>query len=55
MMRTGQENMAIKVSGALTSEESLRAVTLHVNNRYIPLTDIATHPGNRRAAPRPTG
>lgn len=41
-MRTGQENMAIKVSGALTTEESLRAVTLHVNNRYIPLTDIAT-------------
>jgi hypothetical protein len=47
-MRTGQENMAIKVSGALTTEESLRAVTLH-NNRYIPLTDIATVTGNRRA------
>ena len=42
VMRTGRENMAIKVSGALTTEESLRAVTLHVNNRYIPLTDIAT-------------
>mgnify|MGYP002134067678 CR=1 FL=1 len=41
-MRTEKENMAIKVSGALTTEESLRAVTLHVNNRYIPLTDIAT-------------
>lgn len=41
-MRTEKENMAIKVSGALMTEESLRAVTLHVNNRYIPLTDIAT-------------
>jgi multidrug efflux pump subunit AcrB len=42
IMRTGQENIALKVSGALTCEESLRAVTLHINNRYIPLTDIAT-------------
>lgn len=42
VMRTGRENMAINVSGALTSEASLRAVTLHINDRYIPLTDIAT-------------
>ncbi len=27
---------------AFSSEESLRAVTLRVNNRYIPLTDIAS-------------
>ncbi len=26
----------------LTSEASLRAVTLHINDRYLPLTDIAT-------------
>ncbi len=31
----GRENIALHVSGALTSE-SLRAVTLHINNRYIP-------------------
>lgn len=36
IIRTGQENIALHVSGALTSEESLRAVTLHINNRYIP-------------------
>ena len=42
IIRTGQENIALHVSGALSSEESLRAVTLHINNRYIPLTDIAT-------------
>lgn len=41
-LRTDRENVALRVSGALTSEDSLRAVTLHVNGRYIPLTDIAT-------------
>lgn len=41
-IRTGNDNIALRVSGALTSEESLRAVTLHINDRYIPLTDIAT-------------
>lgn len=41
-LRTGKDNVALRVSGALTSEESLRAVTLHINDRYIPLTDIAT-------------
>lgn len=41
-LRTGKDNVALRVSGGLTSEESLRAVTLHINDRYIPLTDIAT-------------
>lgn len=41
-LRTDRENVALRVSRALNSEESLRAVTLHVNGRYIPLTDIAT-------------
>ncbi|MBS1206363.1 MAG: family transporter [Proteobacteria bacterium] len=41
-LRTGKDNVALRVSGALTSEESLREVTLHINDRYIPLTDIAT-------------
>lgn len=41
-LRTGKDNVALRVSGALTSEESLRAITLHINDRYIPLTDIAT-------------
>lgn len=42
IIRTSQDNVALKVSGALASEENLRAVTLHINGRYIPLTDIAT-------------
>ncbi len=53
IMRTGQENIALRVSGALTTEESLRAVTLHVNNRYIPLTDIATVTRENAEPPAP--
>ncbi len=41
-LRAAGDNIAIRVSGALTSEQSLRAVTLHISGRYIPLTDIAT-------------
>lgn len=53
MIRTGQENMAIKVSGELTSEASLRAVTLHINDRYLPLTDIATVSRENAEPPQP--
>ena len=52
VLRTGQEKMTINVSGALRSEESLRAVTLRINDRYLPLTDIATI--ERRAAEPPS-
>ncbi|MFE8101918.1 efflux RND transporter permease subunit [Brenneria goodwinii] len=40
-LRTAKENIALRVSGALSSEESLRAVTLRIDGRYLPLTDIA--------------
>lgn len=40
--RTDRENIALRVSGALTSEESLKTIALHVDDRYILLTDIAT-------------
>lgn len=53
MIRTGQENMAIKVSGELNSEASLRAVTLHINDRYLPLTDIATVSRENAEPPQP--
>ena len=53
IIRTGQENIALHVSGALTSEESLRAVTLHINNRYLPLTDIATLTRENAEPPSP--
>lgn len=41
IIRTTTDNITLQVSGAFRSEESLRAVILHINNRYIPLTDIA--------------
>ncbi|QLK63611.1 hypothetical protein GE278_22785 (plasmid) [Enterobacteriaceae bacterium Kacie_13] len=41
-LRTDKENIALRASGALNSEDSLRAVTLHIAGRYIPLTDVAT-------------
>ena len=41
-VRTDTDTIALRVSGAFTSEESLKNITLHVNQRFIPLTDIAT-------------
>ncbi|GLS33467.1 Multidrug efflux pump subunit AcrB [Mesorhizobium albiziae] len=39
---TGSERIALRVSGGFVSEESLRAINLRVNDRFFPLTDIAT-------------
>lgn len=41
-LRTDRDNIALRVSGALRSEESLRDITLNIGGRYLPLTDIAT-------------
>ncbi|MDU4747275.1 efflux RND transporter permease subunit [uncultured Pantoea sp.] len=41
-LRTDRENIALRVSGTLTSVASLQAVTLHIGQRFIPLTDLAT-------------
>jgi multidrug efflux pump len=40
-IRTDKERIALKVSGAFTSEDSLKKIELHINNRFIPLTEIA--------------
>lgn len=40
-IQTDAEKIAVKVDGAFTSEESLRQVTLRVDNRFVPLSDIA--------------
>ena len=53
VLRTDSENIALRVSGALTSEQSLRAVTLHIAGRYIPLTDIATISRQNAEPPSP--
>ena len=41
-VQAGPERIAIRVSGQFTSEESLRAINLRVNDRFFPLTDVAT-------------
>ncbi|MGX5805395.1 efflux RND transporter permease subunit [Bradyrhizobium sp. Arg314] len=39
---TGAERIALRVGGSFVSEEGLRAINLRVNDRFFPLTDIAT-------------
>ena len=36
------ERVSVRVNGQFSSEDSLRAVNLQVNNRFFRLTDIAT-------------
>ncbi|MBY5812614.1 efflux RND transporter permease subunit [Rhizobium leguminosarum] len=38
----GPECIALRVSGQFTSEESLRSINLRINDRFFPLTDVAT-------------
>jgi multidrug efflux pump subunit AcrB len=41
VLQAGPERVAVRVSGQFTSEESLKAINLRVNDRFFPLTDIA--------------
>ncbi len=40
--RRGRSASSVRVDGQFTSEESLRAINLRVNDRFFPLTDVAT-------------
>src|SRR5476649_1144441 len=42
IVRTANENLMVRVSGAFISDDSLRQVQLHIGGHFIPLTDIAT-------------
>ncbi|RJF70229.1 efflux RND transporter permease subunit [Rhodopseudomonas palustris] len=42
VLQAGPERISVRVSGQFTSEESLKAINLRVNDRFFPLTDIAT-------------
>ncbi|MCX3308682.1 efflux RND transporter permease subunit [Pantoea vagans] len=53
-LRTDRENIALRVSGTLTSVESLQAITLHIGERFIPLTDLATISLQPAEPPAPT-
>ena len=41
-VNAGPERVALRVSGQFTSEDSLRSINLRVNNRFFPLTEVAT-------------
>ena len=42
VVQDGPERISMRVTGGFASEESLRAVNLRVNDRYFPLSDVAT-------------
>ena len=42
VVRTGEEKISLRVSGAFSSVESIRNITLRFNDRYVPLSDLAT-------------
>jgi multidrug efflux pump subunit AcrB len=42
VFQEGRERISVRVNGAFTNEESLKAINLRVNDRFFPLTDVAT-------------
>lgn len=42
VLQAGPERISVRVSGQFTTEESLKAINLRVNDRFFPLTDVAT-------------
>ncbi|MDB5502857.1 MAG: AcrB/AcrD/AcrF family protein [Tardiphaga sp.] len=42
VFQQGPERIAVRVNGQFTSEASLKAVNLRINDRFFPLTDVAT-------------
>ncbi|MDP9812320.1 multidrug efflux pump subunit AcrB [Rhizobium tibeticum] len=41
-VETGPERVALRVDGRFISEDTLRGINLRVNDRFFPLTDVAT-------------
>jgi multidrug efflux pump len=42
VFQEGPERISVRVNGAFTTEASLKAINLRVNDRFFPLTDVAT-------------
>ena len=42
VFQAGPERISVRVSGQFTSEATLKAINLRVNDRFFPLTDVAT-------------
>ncbi|MBR0706990.1 efflux RND transporter permease subunit [Bradyrhizobium liaoningense] len=41
VLQAGPERIVVRVNGQFTSEESLKAINLRVNDRFFPLSDVA--------------
>ena len=53
VIQAGPEQVSMRVTGGFTSEESLKALNLRVNDRYFPLSDIATITRGYKDPPAP--
>jgi multidrug efflux pump subunit AcrB len=42
VFQAGPERISVRVSGQFESEQSLKAINLRINDRFFPLTDVAT-------------
>ena len=42
IVQAGPERVSLRVSGRFTSVDTLREINLRVNDRFFPLTDVAT-------------
>ena len=42
VFQEGPERISVRVSGEFASEASLKAINLRINDRFFPLTDVAT-------------
>jgi multidrug efflux pump subunit AcrB len=42
VFQEGTERISVRVNGAFTNEASLKAINLRINDRFFPLTDVAT-------------
>ena len=42
VIQAGPERISVRVGGQFTSEESLASINLRVNDRFFPLSDVAT-------------
>ena len=42
VFEAGPERISVRVNGQFASEASLKAINLRVNDRFFPLTDVAT-------------
>ena len=42
VFQNGPERISVRVGGQFTSEASLKAINLRINDRFFPLTDVAT-------------